>query len=130
MTAISEKPKFVPKLRFSDFDRKWVTKRIDEIFHIRAGGDIDKNRFSRERSNDYPYPIFANSNLNKGLYGYASYFVEEGNCVTVSGRGHLGVPHARSEKFVPIVRLLVLRPKQISSEYFYEAAISRIKFFR
>ncbi len=119
----------VPKLRFSEFTESWETNELSEVFRIGAGGDIDKERLSKTKTDDFPYPVFANAETDKGFYGYASYYKEEGGCVTVSGRGNLGTPHARHERFVPIVRLLVLRPRAAGDVNFFESAISRIPFF-
>lgn len=48
-----------PKLRFkaddgSDFP-DWEDKTLGELFHISAGGDIDKNNCAAKQSKDYPY---------------------------------------------------------------------------
>ena len=121
--------KLVPVLRFQEFSEDWCAKKINEVFSIGAGGDIDKSRLSKTQSDEFPYPVFANAETRKGLYGYASYFKEEGECVTVSGRGNLGTPHARHESFVPIVRLLVLRPLAESDVNFFEKVLRTTRFF-
>lgn len=119
----------VPKLRFPEFDGEWHGFRVGDFFSIQAGGDIDKARLSSIRTEDHPYPVYANSAQRKGLYGYASYYKEEGGCVTVTGRGELGVVNARHERFVPIVRLLVLRPIDVSDVDFLASALGRLNIF-
>ena len=119
----------VPKLRFPEFDGEWYGSRIGDFFSIQAGGDIDKARLSSIRTEDHPYPVYANSTQRKGLYGYASYYKEEGGCVTVTGRGELGIVNARHERFVPIVRLLVLRPNDAGDVDFLASALGRLNIF-
>ncbi|PKK81244.1 MAG: hypothetical protein CVT47_03440, partial [Thermoplasmata archaeon HGW-Thermoplasmata-2] len=103
-----------PILRFPGFAGEWEAAKFDYWFKINAGGDVPNEGTSKKKSAAFPFPIFANSAQNKGLYGFAKSFREEGGCITVSGRGELGIPNARHEPFVPIVRLLVLRPKHPS----------------
>ena len=59
-----------PKLRFkaddgSDFP-DWEEMTLGELFHISAGGDIDKNNCAAKQSKDYPYPVYANALVNNG----------------------------------------------------------------
>jgi len=89
----------------------WEVKRLGEIFDISAGGDVDKNDFSLMKTSKFRYPIYSNSLENNGLYGYSNIYEYEGNCITVTARGTLGVAIPRYEKFNAIIRLLVLRPK-------------------
>ncbi len=124
---------FTQAIRFKDDHGNdfpdWEEKKYRDIFRIGAGGDIDKDRLSASQSDEFPYPVFANAEKQKGLYGYASYYKEEAGCITVSGRGNLGTPHARHQCFVPIVRLLVLRPTFSVDIDFFKEAISRTRFF-
>jgi type I restriction enzyme, S subunit len=124
---------FTQAIRFKDDQGNdfpdWEEKKYQNIFRIGAGGDIDKDRLSSTQSDEFPFPVFANAEKQNGLYGYASYYKEEAGCITVSGRGNLGTPHARHERFVPIVRLLVLRPTFSIDIDFFKEAISRTRFF-
>jgi len=119
----------VPKLRFPEFSGEWEEKRFDRWFKIKAGGDVPTDRVNKVRDAQYKFPIFANSTRNRGLYGYTDTYKEEADCVTLSGRGDLGIPNARFEPFYPIVRLLVLRPIDQSDVLFLENAISRVNIF-
>lgn len=119
----------VPQLRFPEFEGAWENARFDHWFKINAGGDVPADGTSKEKTEEFKFPIFANSAQRRGLYGYAKNYREEGGCVTVSGRGELGLPNARHEPFVPIVRLLVLRPKCPSDVDFFENAILQTRIF-
>lgn len=100
---------------------EWEEKRIADLFKISAGGDIDKDNSSDEKTEEYIYPIYANSLTNDGLYGYANYYKVNGETLTVTGRGDVGHATARHTSYVPIVRLLVLEPiKQQSVDFFAE----------
>ncbi|MGL6132530.1 MAG: restriction endonuclease subunit S [Fusobacteriaceae bacterium] len=123
---------FSQELRFKDENGEdypeWEENLIGDIFQISAGGDIKSENTSALKTEDFKYPIYANSDKNKGLFGYSNIYKQKGNCVTVTGRGNLGVAVARYTNFYPIVRLLVLRPKQNQNIKFFEEAINNIEF--
>ena len=119
-----------PLLRFEGYTKNWDVRQINSIFDLSAGGDVDFNTFSKEKDDLHPYPIFANSVINHGLYGYSSSFREEGQCITVTGRGvNVGYAEKRLERFTPIVRLLTLRPKEAVDLDFYRFALNYHDFF-
>jgi len=102
-------------------------KKLGEVGKFTAGGDLDKLVFSKEKSEKYHYPIYANGG-GEGLYGYATTFQYRKNCVTVSGRGSLGYANVRNEKFNAIVRLIVIDPKESIHTKFLEETINKINF--
>ena len=108
---------------------KWERKCLSELFSISAGGDIDKDRFSPIQSESHPYPVYANAKTNDGLYGYANYYKSQENTITVSGRGEVGFAVARRTKYVPIVRLLSLVPKEPLDIDFYTLIINNTNIF-
>lgn len=89
----------------------WKTNKIGELFEVKAGGDLQESYFSSTRTDEFKYPIYANSLENKGLYGYTSKPRFFGNAVTITGRGDIGHAEFRPDDFDAIVRLLVLLPK-------------------
>lgn len=122
-----------PKLRFkaddgSDFP-VWEDKTLGELFHISAGGDIDKNNCAAKQSKDYPYPVYANALVNNGTYGYANYYKIDGDTFTVTGRGDVGHAVARHCMYVPIVRLLVCQPNMDDDVDFFAEQINYTRVF-
>ena len=113
-----------------EFEYKYPLKSLGEIAEsIIAGGDVPKERFSETPTENYKIPIYSNSAQNKGLFGYTDIVKVDYPCVTVSGRGTIGFTVARNEKFYPIVRLLVLKPKkEIATIEYLELIISQLKF--
>lgn len=102
--------------------QEWEVKTLSECFHISAGRDLQKEFYSHQRIDNYIYPIFSNSLEDRGLYGYTSKPRHKAGCITITGRGMLGVAEYRETDFDAIVRLLVLRPKfevkgQLIAEY-------------
>ncbi|MBQ9417401.1 MAG: restriction endonuclease subunit S [Bacteroidales bacterium] len=89
----------------------WKTEIVGTLFDVKAGGDLQGLFFSSMQTEEFKYPIFANSLENKGLYGYTSKPRFKGNAVTITGRGDVGHAEYRDEDFDAIVRLLVLQPK-------------------
>ena len=69
---------FSQQLRFKADDGsefgEWEGKELHQIFQIKAGGDIEKSSVSEVRTSEFSYPIFANSDKNKGFYGWANKF--------------------------------------------------------
>ena len=110
-------------------NKRWETVRLAEIFTISAGGDIDRQNSSPTYSTSYPYPVYANTLTNNGLYGYANYFKVEGDSITVSGRGEVGHAIARHCKYVPIVRLLSLVPKYEDDVDFFAYMINATSIY-
>ncbi|MEW7121368.1 restriction endonuclease subunit S [Acinetobacter nosocomialis] len=118
---------FSQQIRFKADDGsefgEWEEKELHQIFQIKAGGDIDRASVSEVRTLEFSYPIFANSDKNKGFYGWANKFKYK-EAVTVTGRGNLGIAVARNEPFYPIVRLLVLLPLVKQNLKFFEEQIN------
>jgi type I restriction enzyme S subunit len=93
-----------------------------EIF---AGGDAPKKGlFSKEKTEEFSIPIYANAVKKNGLYGYTDYLRAKEPSITIAARGS-GTGHIelRNEPFLPIVRLIVLTPNTevISLEYLKHA---------
>ena len=89
----------------------WEKKRLEEVCsRIFAGGDKPQI-VSKEISKTCQIPIFANAITDDGLYGYTNEATVFDKCLTISARGTIGFTCIRNKPFVPIVRLLVLIPK-------------------
>ena len=107
----------------------WDVRLLSEHFRIYAGGDVPKHSLSDIRSELHPYPIFANSLQEKGLYGFTGERRAKGGSLTITGRGYLGHAVYRDEDFFPIVRLLVLEPiSQLDASFTTFAVNERVKF--
>jgi type I restriction enzyme S subunit len=94
----------------------------DNIF---AGGDAPKKGlFSKDKTEDFNIPIYANAVKNNGLYGFTDYSRANDPSITIAARGS-GTGHIelRKEPFLPIVRLIVLTPNKeiIGLEYLKHA---------
>ncbi len=125
-----EKQKNIPQLRFPEFYGEWERNKIGKLFNISAGGDIPKENVNTIKDDIFKYPIYANAEKDKGLYAYSNIYRVGKEVVTIAGRGvNMGIAHSRKEKFYPIVRLLVLEPKNKSSVEFFEYAFNRINFY-
>jgi len=122
--------KKMPALRFTEFEGKWESSRIGKIFAISAGGDIDKEHVREMQTDEYKYPIYANAAKGKGFYGYSDIYKVDAGMVTIAGRGvNIGITHARDHRFYPIVRLLVLKPKNGENIKFFEYVINNLNIF-
>ncbi|MDW7669654.1 MAG: restriction endonuclease subunit S [Bacillota bacterium] len=96
--------------RLPGFDGEWEETELGELYTITAGGDLDKDSFSKNKTNTFCYPIYSNGLTKKGLYGYSSKYIYDGNKVTVTARGTIGCANYRKIKFCAIGRLLILSP--------------------
>ena len=126
---------FNQELRFKDNNGndypKWEEKKLGNISLISAGGDIKKENFSEEKTNEFKFSVYANSLDKKGLYGYSNIFKVTGESITVTARGNIGVATYRNENYIPIVRLLVI--KMDSTKYshkYFSYFISTIKIIQ
>jgi len=66
---------------------------------------------------------------NDGIYGYSDIYKIKPNCLTVTGRGKVGVAKARFCEFYPIVRLMVLQSEESRDFIFFENAINSIRLY-
>ena len=104
----------------------WQTKTLDSCCEqIFAGGDVPKDRFSEEQTENFSVPIYSNGEKNDGLYGFTDLARVTKPSITVSARGTLGFTAIRTEPFLPVVRLIVLVPdeKQITLSFLYYALV-------
>lgn len=122
---------FSGKLRFKDENGKdypdWEEKKLGDVGKFYAGGDLDKLNYSKTKSEEFTYPIYANGS-GEGIYGYATTFQYKKNSVTVSGRGNLGYANIRTQNFNAIVRLIVIEPKDFINPKYLEETINQTKF--
>lgn len=96
----------------------WEIKKLgDVLLKISAGGDKPK-LFSETITDICNIPVYANGTVNNGLCGYTNEAIIYDKCITISARGTIGFCCIRTEPFVPIVRLIVVVPKEeVSCEY-------------
>lgn len=124
---------FSRKIRFKD-DRgdefpEWEEKKLEDLFEVSAGGDIDLSMCTKSKTDENIYPVYANALEQNGLYGYSKLYKVEGECITVTARGNIGFAIPRKEKFYPIVRLLVLKPKIDLNVKFFSEIINSTNIF-
>jgi len=119
----------VPRLRFSEFRDagEWEVKPLGEIGKFSVGGDVARLDFRKEKDAEHPFPIYANG-AGEGIYGYSATYLYNEGCVTVSGRGTLGLANARNAKFCAIVRLIVIMPNESVAPIFLEEMINSTTF--
>lgn len=89
----------------------WQIKKLGDVCETIAGGDVPKNNLSKFKTKKYNTPIFSNGAKNDGLYGYTDIVKISKQSVTISARGTIGYSSIRREPFYPVVRLIVLTPK-------------------
>jgi type I restriction enzyme S subunit len=100
--------------KFGRVPKGWEVKKMGQLFDIKAGGDLQENYYSIARDEQHVYPIFSNTIVNEGLYGYTSNpRVCAKESLTIVGRG-VGVGHIeiRRGNYDAIIRLISLIPKQ------------------
>jgi type I restriction enzyme S subunit len=106
----------------------WITEKLLNVCdEISAGGDVPKDNFSPNKTDEFQVPIFANGEKNKGLYGYTNIPKIAIPSVTISARGSIGFTEFRSMPFFPIVRLIVLCPSKNLDAQFLKYALDNSK---
>jgi type I restriction enzyme S subunit len=104
--------------------KHWELKKLEDVCdEIFAGGDVPKNNLSLTYSDKYQIPIYANGEKNKGLYGYTDIPKVNTSSVTISARGTIGFAEVRNKPFFPIVRLIVLKPKEYLNSFYLKYAV-------
>ncbi len=94
--------------------------KLGDICNIIAGRDKPKD-FLGYKNELYKYPIYANGIENKGLLGYSKDYLIDEESITISARGTIGNVEYRNEKYLPVIRLIVLtfKVKDYDIKYLY-----------
>ena len=95
---------------------------IGEVCNLSAGGDVPKDRFSKEKTERYKIPIISNGSDINALYGYTDIPKIVEPSVTVAARGTIGYAEYRDYPYFPIIRLITITPKdvnQLNAKYLY-----------
>ena len=94
----------------------WV-RLLNLCDYIRAGGDKPKN-ITSIKTYENKVPVVANGILDEGIIGYTDCEKENSNTITISGRGTIGYSIFRNYSYYPVVRVIVISPKeQIVGKY-------------
>ena len=102
----------------------WEENNLGEVCkELFSGGDAPKGNMSKEPTDDYCIPIYANAAELNGLYGYTNYYRVNEPSVTIAARGSgTGLVIKREGAYLPIVRLVVAIPKSfLNVDYLYFA---------
>ena len=95
---------------------------VGEICEVSAGGDVPKEHFSKEKSEQYKVPVISNGCGINAFYGYTDAARVDKPAVTVAARGTIGYAEYRDYPYFPIIRLITLIPrddKQLNTKYLY-----------
>ncbi|MCK9333495.1 MAG: restriction endonuclease subunit S [Candidatus Cloacimonetes bacterium] len=105
----------------------WTYIELQDISEITAGGDRPTN-ISSKISPEFSIPVVSNSIENEGICGFTTSASKPEWSVTVAARGTIGYAILRTEKYVPIIRLISIIPfNKIYSKYI-EEYINSISF--
>ena len=100
---------------------EWKKVKLEEVCEISAGGDRPQI-FSNHRTDKCRIPIYSNGIDNEGLYGFTDTPKNNGNAITITGRGaNAGTVFYRKDPFLSIIRLLTLTPNSeiINTKYLF-----------
>lgn len=110
-----------------EIPKGWEVKDLGEVTKIKAGGDKPE-LFSNNKTEICSIPVYSNSSEDEGLFGYTDKATIVQNCITISARGAIiGYTVLRTSPFVPIIRLIVVVPK---NEYQLNYLFDCIKKFK
>lgn len=112
-----------------EIPKGWSDSTLGTLANILAGGDRPKDT-SPCKTETCNIPVYSNTTVNEGLYGYTSNARVTNPSITVSARGAIiGYTVLRSEPFVPIVRLIVVTPKDERSLSYLYFAIKGFRYY-
>lgn len=110
-----------------EIPKRWEINSLGEIARITAGGDKPKV-FSFSKTPECIIPIYSNTTVDEGLFGYTNQGTISKKAITISARGAIiGYTLLRTKPFFPIVRLIVVVPKQ---DYLLNYTFDCIKKFK
>ena len=102
---------------------------IGKLGELSAGGDVPKEAFSEERTEEYNIPIISNGIGEKGIYGYTNKPRITKPSVTVAARGAgVGYVTYREYPYYPIIRLVSVVPNDGVNPRYLSYAMERVNF--
>ena len=104
------------------FGDKSTSKTIESLCKISAGGDVPKESFSKEKTENFTIPIISNGIGENSIYGFTDVAKITSPAVTVAARGTIGYAEYRDYPYYPIIRLLSLVPKdpsELNTKFLY-----------
>ena len=106
----------------------WEIISIGYLCTIYVGRDLKESSYSKNKSDEFRYPVYSNTVEKEGLYGYYNYKEFTGDSLTIVGRGAgLGTAFTRRGSYGAIGRLLVLFPNEnVSAHYITEYVNNKI----
>ncbi|MBL0320120.1 MAG: restriction endonuclease subunit S [Alphaproteobacteria bacterium] len=111
-----------------EIPKGWRYARLDEMATINAGGDVPEV-FSEVVSEECSIPIYSNSTEKEGIFGYTDKAKITKKCITISARGAIiGYTVLRLKPFFPIVRLIIVTPKEGCFLYYLYESIKNLKY--
>lgn len=117
--SYKEAPELYKESELGMIPKEWEVKRIDAIFTLKVGGDLDVSCYSTYKDEYHLYPIYSNGLENKGLYGFTSTPIFKKESVTITGRGTLGHAEYRNIDFDAIIRIVILEKTNIPINGFF-----------
>jgi type I restriction enzyme S subunit len=93
-----------------------------------AGGDVPKDRYSKDKTEQYSIPIYSNGIGESALYGYTDIAKIDKRCITIAARGTIGYTALRTEPFYPVVRLICAIPNEGLLPDYLKYYLETIKF--
>ena len=110
---------FVDNIDKEKLPEGWRMGTLGEVANIKAGGDKPTD-FSEVQTEKYNVPVYANGIDNKGIFGFTTKPVITTKSITISARGTIGYCFLRKQPYVPIVRLIVVIPRDENvTQYLY-----------
>ena len=108
----------------------WQQKKLGDVCEkLFAGGDVPKNNFSKTKTDKFNIPIFSNGIKDNGLYGFTNIKKVNKPSITISARGTIGYSVLRKETFYPVIRLIVVSPKEkLLDLFFLKYVLNNISF--
>ncbi len=79
--------------------------------YLKAGGDKPAS-FVEKKDKEHLIPVVANGIENEGIIGFTNIGQISAGTVSVSGRGTIGYSFLREYEYVPVVRLIVIKPRK------------------
>jgi len=111
-----------------NYDANVMWLPLSEVCDLFSGGDIPKNKYSKEKTEYYQIPVYSNGIDENALYGYTDTYRINKPCVTVSARGTIGHCSLHEEPFYPVVRLICAIPKEYLNVRFLYYYLQTIEF--